>query len=66
MEESPLHFKTIAQLAGLIRSKEVSPVEVTAEMLARIEQLDGRLKSYATVMADGAVAAARRAEEEIA
>ena len=61
-----LHFQTIAQVAELIRSKSVSPVEITQEMLARIERLDGRFKSYATVMADEALEAAKQAEAEIA
>ena len=34
-------------------------------MLARIEKLDSQLKSYATVMADTAMAAAQKAEQEI-
>ena len=62
----PFHFQTISQVAELIRSKKISPVEVTEEMLARIEQLDGRFKSYTTVMADQAMAEAKQAESEIA
>ena len=61
----PLHYKNISQVAELIESKQMSPVEVTEKTLERIEQLDGRLKSYATLMPDHALAAARRAEEEI-
>jgi amidase len=61
-----LHFQTITHIAELIRSKKISPVEITQEMLARIEQLDGRFKSYTTVMADEALAAAKQAETEIA
>ena len=34
-------------------------------MLARIERIDGRLKSYATVMADQALASAKARENEI-
>lgn len=65
MEDTPLHFKTLTELGGLIRSKQVSPVEVTEAMLQRIEDYDGRYKSYATVMADHAMAAAHAAELEI-
>ena len=60
-----LHYKTITELAGLLRTREVSPVEVTETMLRRIEDLDPRYKSYATVMADYAMKAAKRAEDEI-
>jgi len=59
------HYMTITELAGLIERKEVSPVEVTQAMLARIEETDGALNSYATVMADLALDAAGQAETEI-
>lgn len=66
MTEIPLHFKTIAEVAKLIESKELSPVEVTRAVLERIEGLDGRYKSYATLLAEHAMDAAKRAEREIA
>ena len=66
MSDSDLCYLTIGELARLIESKAISPVEVTAQQLARVETLDGRLKSYATVMADRAMAAAKAAEGEIA
>lgn len=66
MSESPLHFLTITEVAALIRDKQVSPVEVTEAMLQRIDSLDGRFQSYATVMADQAMESARKAEIEIA
>ena len=64
-EDTPLHFKTITEVAGLIESKQMSPVELTTHMLDRIAVLDGRLKSYATLMADSALSAAKAAEREI-
>ena len=65
MSETSLHFKTITKIAEAIASKQLSPVEVTTAMLARIAQLDGQLMSYATVMAEHAMAAAQKAEQEI-
>ena len=65
MRETPLHFRTITEIAEGIAAKQLSPVEVTAAMLARIDALDGQLKSYATVTADAARAAAQQAEREI-
>lgn len=65
MSEIPLYFKTITEISGLFAAKQLSPVEVTAAMLQRIEMLDERLKSYATVMTDHAVDAAQKAEQEI-
>ncbi|MCZ6678580.1 MAG: amidase [Candidatus Poribacteria bacterium] len=65
MHETLLHFKTITEVAELIKSKQLSPVEVTTKILERIDQLDRRFKSYATVMADHALTAAQNAEAEI-
>ena len=66
MSETPLHFKTITELADLIKSKAISPVEVTVAMLDRIQRLDPRYKSFATVMAEQAMASAQTAERAIA
>ena len=66
MPEEPLHFLTITQLAEDLKSKKISPVEVTEYMLKRIDDLDGQYKSYATLMADSARAQAKVAESEIA
>ncbi len=66
MPETPLHYQTISEVGARLRSRELSPVELTQAILERIEALDGQLKSYATVMADSALASARTAEQEIA
>jgi amidase len=66
MSETPLHFKTITELAGLIESKEISPVELTEAMLMRIQEQDSRYKSYATVMGEQARASSQAAERSIA
>jgi amidase len=61
-----LHYRTITEIAPLLRDRELSPVELTRSQLDRIAALDGRLKCYATLMADRAIAQAERAEAEIA
>ena len=66
MPDTPLHYQTIAEVAARLQARELSPVELTSAILQRIEALDGDLKSYATVMADSALASARTAEREIA
>lgn len=66
MSETPLHFKTITELSAQIKSKALSPVEVTDAMLNRIQERDPLYKSYATVMADQARASAQAAESAIA
>ena len=60
-----LHHLTIHDLQTRFRARALSPVEVTAAMLRRIEAIDGRLHSYVTVTADAALAQARQAEAEI-
>ena len=61
-----LAYATIEELAPRIASGELSPVALTQAQLDRIEAHDGRLKSYATVMADSALAEAQQAADEIA
>jgi Asp-tRNA(Asn)/Glu-tRNA(Gln) amidotransferase A subunit family amidase len=49
-------------LARLIRARQVSPVEITAAVLARVERLNPRLNAFLTVTADHARELARAAE----
>ena len=65
MKDAPLHYKTVSQVASLIEAKELSPVELTGVMLARIDAVDGQYLSYATLMADQAMESARAAETAI-
>ncbi len=57
---------TIGHAAELIRTRELSPVELVEDRLARIEKLDGQLHSFIRVLADEARSAAQTAELEIA
>lgn len=66
MPETPLHFATITALAEQLQARQLSPVDVTQELLRRVAQHDGVYQSYATVMADHALQQARVAEQEIA
>jgi amidase len=65
MAANDLHYLGLIEVGQKIHTKELSPVEVTKAMLGRIEQLDGKLKSYACVMADTALADAAAAEKEV-
>src|SRR5690554_3232811 len=53
------------QIRELIGKKDISPVEVTEHFLNRIENLDGKLKSFMTVDQQGARAQARAAEKAV-
>ena len=61
-----LHWLTLTEAAGLIRARELSPVELTSSMLERIAALDGELHAYVTVTDDQAMARATEAASEIA
>jgi len=56
---------TISELGQRLRRREVSPVEITQDCLSRIERLNPALNAFITVMAESALAEARRAEAEI-
>jgi aspartyl-tRNA(Asn)/glutamyl-tRNA(Gln) amidotransferase subunit A len=57
---------SITEAAELIRTRQLSPVELTRSVLDRIDAVDGRVKAYVTVLHDQAMAEARSAEQEIA
>ncbi len=60
-----LHDLTIAEAAPLLKAKKLSPVELTASYLSRIDAFDGQLNAYIRVLPEQAMAAARKAEGEI-
>ena len=57
---------TISELARLLRSRQLSPVDLTRAYLERIDRLNPTLGAYVTVMSDTATAEATTAEDEIA
>jgi aspartyl-tRNA(Asn)/glutamyl-tRNA(Gln) amidotransferase subunit A len=60
-----LAFMTMAEASRLIRARKLSPVELTAALLARIAALDGVYHAYIAVTAEIALAQAKAAEAEI-
>jgi len=58
-------YATIRELGTRYRSRQLSPVEVTQALLARIEKLDPVLSAFVTLTADRARADARAAEEAL-
>ncbi len=65
MDTTELCYLSAGQLSRLIQSKEVSPVEVVEAHLTRIDALEPTLNSFITLLPDQAMAAARRAEQDI-
>ena len=56
----------MAQIADLVRTRSVSPVEVVEAHLAQIERLNSKLNAYVQVDTEGALQAARSAAQDIA
>jgi amidase len=61
-----LALATLMDVAQQIHARKLSPVDLTRQMLDRIDALDPRFHSYVTVLADRALAQAKAAEAEIA
>jgi aspartyl-tRNA(Asn)/glutamyl-tRNA(Gln) amidotransferase subunit A len=58
-------YATIAELGARYRKRDLSPVEVTQALLARIDKLDPILHAFVTLTAERALADARTAEEAL-
>src|SRR6266513_1633439 len=65
MPEMDVAFLTIAELNRLYRQRELSPVEVTKALLARIAAHDGNLYSFLRLTEEVALAEAEAAEREL-
>ena len=66
MSAEDLLFTPVAELAALIRGRQISPVELVQAHLRRIDSLDVYLHSYITVCREDALRAARAAEQVLA
>jgi amidase len=64
--EDDLAFAGAARIAEMVRAKEVSPSELVELYLKRIASVEPRVNAYRVVLAEGARADARRAEERLA
>jgi amidase len=64
-DTSELHTLELTEVAHLIQTRKLSPVELTQAVLRRIESLEPRLHAFATVTPELALEQARRAEQEI-
>jgi Asp-tRNA(Asn)/Glu-tRNA(Gln) amidotransferase A subunit family amidase len=59
-------YLTVEELGALLRSRQISPVELTSAYLERLERLGPKLGAVATITAPLALEQAREAEKEIA
>ena len=65
MNATDLCFTPATELATMIRTKQLSPVEVTRAVLERIERVNGRLNAFCTLTAEAALDRARQAEATV-
>jgi Asp-tRNA(Asn)/Glu-tRNA(Gln) amidotransferase A subunit family amidase len=65
METAQLCYTPATQLAQAIRTKTLSPVEVTNAFLERIEKLNPKINAYCTVTSERARKAAQKAEAAV-
>ena len=63
---SDLHYLSLDEVARRLKERKLSSVEATKAILARIDALDPRLKAYATVTRDRALADAKARDAETA
>jgi amidase len=61
-DTQPLHYRTLASVAGSIASGELSSEQVTRHALARITELEPRLHAFAEVRGEAAVREAQDAD----
>jgi aspartyl-tRNA(Asn)/glutamyl-tRNA(Gln) amidotransferase subunit A len=61
----PLYSLSISKLAPLLARRKISPMEVTSQLLERIQERDGELNCYLTVDEAGALAQAKAAEARL-
>ena len=60
------HDRSIAELARLIASRDLSPVDLVEGLIRRVEQHDGQTHAFITRTFDLARRQARQAESEMA
>jgi aspartyl-tRNA(Asn)/glutamyl-tRNA(Gln) amidotransferase subunit A len=65
MNDTDLCYAPATELAALVRARQLSPVELTRAVLARIERLNPALNAFCTLTPEIALGAARRAEEAV-
>jgi aspartyl-tRNA(Asn)/glutamyl-tRNA(Gln) amidotransferase subunit A len=61
-----LHHLTLAELSAGLRARRFSSVELTRHFLERIERLNPALNAFVTVTGERALAAAARADQQLA
>lgn len=66
LPERSLRYASLLEIARMIRTRQVSPVELTEQALAAIDAVDREINAFQCLLREQALAAARVAEAEIA
>jgi aspartyl-tRNA(Asn)/glutamyl-tRNA(Gln) amidotransferase subunit A len=66
MAASELCFKSVAELAPLLKARKLSPVDLTRAFLDRIEAVNPKVNAFITITGEQALEQARKAERDIA
>src|SRR5213592_4065956 len=66
MADSDIVFKSGQELASLIKTRQLSAVDVVRAYLTRIEALHPKVNAFITIAGDEAIARARQVDKEIA
>jgi aspartyl-tRNA(Asn)/glutamyl-tRNA(Gln) amidotransferase subunit A len=64
--DSEIIFKPASELAALLKTRQLSPVDVVRAYLDRIDSVNDRVQAVLTIARDQALAQAQQAEREIA
>jgi aspartyl-tRNA(Asn)/glutamyl-tRNA(Gln) amidotransferase subunit A len=62
MAADELTSRTASELARLVNDREASPVEIVEALLARIDEVDGKVQAWETLDREGALKTARALE----
>ena len=65
MSDADLAFTPAVELARLIKAREVSPVDLVELYFQRIDEIDSKLNAFLTLDHDGALLAAKAAEQAV-
>ena len=65
MNATDLCYTPATRLAEMIRTKALSPVELTRAVLERIERLNPKVNAFCTLLPDQAMESARAAEAAV-